>query len=612
MDAAELRALLKKPEWHDIELKKAENKFPDEAISTICAYANSGGGYLILGVDEKQLPEISGITDVDTVQNDAINVLKDTQKFNVPITYDQPHLIDIDDKKVIVIPIQDSLRQQKPVKVYLKLKGKKDKSWVAYLRKGACDVIANDNEITRMMIDSGLTSPTDHLLDVDVETCFEPNTLKWYRRVFESRHQQKHFELSHVEFLDALGLIREQDDELKPTVASILMFGTEKYVRQILPRFTLDVYWHHFDLDDDTEGERWNDRRTYDCNLFDTWRQLAERFMYYAEQPFQIDETNLQRNNEPPDYIGFREAAVNVLIHQDYSDKSRAASIHFYKNASIYKNSGDSLIEVDRLGKGDSDSRNPLIMQTFHRIGLSDTAGSGIKAIYQNWQQLDRPIPEVINDKAHKFFQITLGKRAEVSKLQEQFMQRMGVHLSQTQAKVFAASLLQPLTAESLSNAFDLPMSDVYPALDHLNRQGLLISSPEGYQAQEHFREPLSEWAIPLEVIKQDQESDQATEKVTKLPQYNQVSSDQVVSVLARLNKKQQLVISGLDGEMKGSELLQVLGQTHKTYFKNKQLQPVIDLGLVAEKYPDTPRHPDQAYFLTHLGQAVKNLINES
>ena len=61
MDAAELRALLKKPEWKDIELKKAENNFPDEAVSTICAYANSGGGYLILGVDEKQLPQISGI-----------------------------------------------------------------------------------------------------------------------------------------------------------------------------------------------------------------------------------------------------------------------------------------------------------------------------------------------------------------------------------------------------------------------------------------------------------------------------------------------------------------------------------------------------------------------
>jgi ATP-dependent DNA helicase RecG len=329
--------------------------------------------------------------------------------------------------------------------------------------------------------------------------------------------------------------------------------------------------------------------------------------MYYAEQPFQIDETTLQSRNAPPDYIGFKEAAVNTLIHQDYADKSRAATIHFYKNASIYKNPGDSLVEIDRLGKGDSVTRNSLIMQTFHRVGLSDIAGSGIKAIYHNWQQLDRPVPEVINDKAHKFFQITLGKRAEVSELQEQFMQKIGVVLSQTQAKVFAASLLQPATVDSLASVLNLPASDIYPALDHLNRQGLLLSSSEGYQAQEHFREPLAEWAIPLEVTKLTQKSDQASEKVTNLTQ----KSDQASVLVTKLNKKQRKLVVGLEGEMAHQELMDILGQSHRSSFKKNQLQPVIALALVTEKYPDTPNHPGQAYFLTELGKTVKTLLTE-
>ncbi|TMO20572.1 AAA family ATPase, partial [Pseudoalteromonas sp. S4492] len=82
--------------------------------------------------------------------------------------------------------------------------------------------------------------------------------------------------------------------------------------------------------------------------------------MYFAEQPFQIDEANLQRSHETPDYIGFREAAVNALVHQDYTDTQRTATVHFYKDASVYFNPGDSLLDESELGKGGSASRNPL------------------------------------------------------------------------------------------------------------------------------------------------------------------------------------------------------------------------------------------------------------
>ena len=38
--------------------------------------------------------------------------------------------------------------------------------------------------------------------------------------------------------------------------------------------------------------------------------------MQRAEKPFSVNAQTLQREDRPPDDIAFREAAVNLLIHQ--------------------------------------------------------------------------------------------------------------------------------------------------------------------------------------------------------------------------------------------------------------------------------------------------------
>ena len=84
MNVIELRQLLSKPEWADVELKTSARAFPKDAASTMCAFANCGGGYLILGVDEKKLPAVSGINEdkIDEVQDQCLGLLKNIQKFS--------------------------------------------------------------------------------------------------------------------------------------------------------------------------------------------------------------------------------------------------------------------------------------------------------------------------------------------------------------------------------------------------------------------------------------------------------------------------------------------------------------------------------------------------
>jgi hypothetical protein len=85
--------------------------------------------------------------------------------------------------------------------------------------------------------------------------------------------------------------------------------------------------------------------------------------------------------------------------------------------------------------------------------------------------------------------------------------------------------------------------------------------------------------------------------------------SDQLRDMLANLTKKQKKLLSELEGELTRQQLMDKLSQSHRTNFKNNQLQPLIEFGLVAAKYPESPNHPDQAYFLTDLGQSTKASI---
>ena len=64
--------------------------------------------------------------------------------------------------------------------------------------------------------------------------------------------------------------------------------------------------------------------------------------MRIAEHPFSLDPATLRRNDDPPDYVAFREAAINLLIHQDYGDHGRKASIKLFTDRTVFWNPGDA------------------------------------------------------------------------------------------------------------------------------------------------------------------------------------------------------------------------------------------------------------------------------
>jgi ATP-dependent DNA helicase RecG len=201
--------------------------------------------------------------------------------------------------------------------------------------------------------------------------------------------------------------IAHQSGKPALTRAAILLFGQDRCVRSLLPRPVLDYQRIDTRFENWSAEERWHDRLVFEENLFKTWRGLIAKYSRLAEHPFKLDPATLRRNDDPPDYIAFREATINLLIHQDYGDQNRKASLKWFTDRIVFWNPGDAYATTAQLlESNEKEIRNPLIVNAFRRIGLSDQAGTGIRAILRNWNELGWRPPEFVNDKASKSFQL--------------------------------------------------------------------------------------------------------------------------------------------------------------------------------------------------------------
>ena len=434
MTQAELIELLRKHEWRDVEFKEAQRKVPRDAYETVSAFANTEGGHLVFGVRKSgRGMEIVGVLDVDTVQNEFLSTLRQPDKISVVVDVHED-LRKHDESDLLIFYVPEVHRSQKPV--YLNGDIRR-----AFVRSGGSDVRCSDQERNGFLIDAAAERPDGQAVDLNLSTAFDPDAIRWYRAVYESRPGNRSCAaMSDMDFLAEMGLLVEQGGQRRPTRAAILIFGTNPTFRQLLPRPVVDCQRFTASRDDADTGDRWFDRLVLDENLIRTWRSLIEDwYEKFAEHPFRLDPATLRRDDTPPDYQAFRESMINLLMHQDYSDHSRKAVIRHYADQTVFWNPGDAFAaDVDLLEPGEREVRNPRIVLAFRRIGLSEHAGWGLRDVFRNWQQLGNVPPRITNDRRRKSFELTLKKEALLSEGELAFQRGLGIRLMEEEARTFA------------------------------------------------------------------------------------------------------------------------------------------------------------------------------
>jgi len=436
MTQDELLSRLNAFEWGDFECKRAQRGVPEDAYKTVSAFANTAGGWLVFGVSERGRDlEITGVEEPDKVPAAFLSTLRAGKQLNRVITAES-RAFEVDGKHVFAFHIPEAARADKPVY----LKGDRRQS---YIRRGSGEEQCNQRELEGFLRDAAQDRYDGIVLtDLSVETCFDEATVNWYQTQFARRNPEHSESTDPIDFLLNWNVIVEQGGEKRPTRAGVLLFGKGRYVGQILPRPVLDYQRIDAPFELWSPEERWHDRYVFEENIFQTWQGLVARYMRIAEHPFSLDPATLRRNDDPPDYVAFREAAINLLSHQDYGDHGRKASIKLFIDRTIFWNPGDAFAtEAALFEPTEKEVRNPSIVKAFRRIGLSDQAGTGIRAIFRNWNQLARVPPTLRNDKARKEFELVLVKQPLVTDAMRRFGESIGVDLNPEQTAVLALTL---------------------------------------------------------------------------------------------------------------------------------------------------------------------------
>ena len=586
---------LNKYEWSDVEFKEARNAAPRSAYETVSAFANTAGGWLVFGVrDRGGTLEMVGVMQVDKVQNEFLSTLRSRQKINRAIGVAED-AVETDGMTLLVFHIPESPRSDKPVY----LDGDIRRS---YIRRGAGDERCTPEEIERFLRDASEDRYDGELLGLDAEEFFDPESVRWYRRVFDERNPGRHQALSDVEFLNEWGFVVEQGELLVPTRAAVLIFGRPRHVRRILPRPVVDCQFIDSTSDSWSTDRRWTDRVVVEENLIQAWLMLSDRYMQHATHPFGVDAATLRRDDDPPDYISFREAAINLLIHQDYGDHGRKASIRFFRDQTGFWNPGDAFATTDELlDPTEKEVRNPAIVAAFRRIGLSEQAGTGVRAIFRDWQRLGYVPPLINNDKARKTFELLLLREQLFSEEQQLLQAQLGVKLSETEARLFAFACRQD--GASLTDAKAVTGQAGPGARKVLNTlvvQRLLepLGESDRYGLAEHLKDSFG--AAQLDQSTSDQARGGSKRMVSDQP--DSPDTDLGTPVLTNLTDDQRTIMALCEVPRKQAYLMQETGLSHRTFFRRKRLEPLIDAKLIRMTRPDEPNHPDQAYVITEGG----------
>ena len=588
MDQAALIELLHAHEWRDVEFKEARKKVPKNAYETVSAFANTEGGYLVFGVrKDGQETEIVGVLDVDKVQGEFLTTLRQPDKISVAIEVSEQlhHHANAD---LLVFHVPEVHRNNKPV--YLNRDIRR-----AFIRSGGSDVRCSESERNRFLMDAATERYDSQAVDFNLATAFDDDSIDWYRAVYEARPVNRSYAaLSDLDFLNEMGLLVEQAGGRLPTRAAILLFGANPAVRQLLPLPIVDCQRYTQPRDEAETGERWSDRLLLDENLIRAWRNLIEDwYPRVAERPFQLDPGSMQRDDTPPGYRAFRESMVNLLIHQDYADHTRKAVIRHYPDQTVFRNPGDAFAaEADLLEPGEKEVRNPRLALAFRRIGLSESAGWGLRDVFRSWRELGYVPPEIVNDKGRKNFEVVLKKEALLSEEQISFHRELGLRLTEEQAEAFAfLCRAKTATVQQMRMVVGRTPDVAHQALKALETQQLvhLVEQGHTYALARHLAPWLDENGRPRAAPDRPYNEDHATQ----------------VPPPVRLTQQQYRIVDACDTPRTQTELAN-LTKLSRANFRERHILPLVDANILRTTKPGGPSGRGQRYVLTEAGLELK------
>lgn len=346
---------------YESERMEYKSRLIDDIYKEVIAFANTDGGVIYLGIDDKG--NLVGIDDVDETYTRLTNGIRDAIAPDVTMFVRYV----LQDNKVIQIEVNEG--SYKPY--YLKSKGMKPSG--VYVRQGASSVQASPEQIRQMI----KKSDGDNFED---SRCLEQALTFDATKVAFKRYGVEFT----AEKYRALGIT--QNDVF--TNLALLLSD------QCLHTTKIAVFNDEFCTE-------FRDSKEFGGSVF---KQFEDSVNYLALCNKTVSTIKGVIRTDKQDYPeeAIREALLNALVHRDYSF-----------SGSIIINVNDSKMEFISLGGllpglstediriGVSQPRNKKLAEVFHRLRLIESYGTGIRRIFKLYENC--PVQPIIEATANAF-----------------------------------------------------------------------------------------------------------------------------------------------------------------------------------------------------------------
>lgn len=375
-------------EGYDLECKSSQGRdgrgeLPDDFWKSYSAMANSDGGVILLGVQEKPRGTFNalGIADMERVRKALWDNLHNRKQVSANVLSESDVApVEIDGKVVLRVQVPRVSRRYRPVHIGTNPLGG------TYLRRHEGDYQVDDETVRRMMAERVEDTRDDRVLKGFDFSDLDMDTVAAYRNRFSAvKPGHVWTDLPLPEFLERIGAWGKNREEgfSGLRLAGLLMFGRAEVIRDELPHYMVDYQ----ERPEPKAEPRWIDRvvpdGTWSGNVYDFFRRVYQRLTADLKVPFQLQEG--QRVDDTPVHEALREALANTLIHADYSGR---VSVLVVKRPDMFgfRNPGRMRIPPHlAIHGGNSDCRNRRLQTMFQLVGYGDHAGSGLPKIYKNW-----------------------------------------------------------------------------------------------------------------------------------------------------------------------------------------------------------------------------------
>ena len=393
----QIKKLIAEGENQHIEFKKAKNDFPKDAFETICAFLNTDGGILILGVEDDGTVKGVNADSVNNIKTKFVTSINNQQIFS-PTIYLDINEIKIDNKTILYVRVPNGSD------VY-RYKGK------IFKRNFASDVdITNvKDEVTRLYLKTDNTYSENQIIPYFPINELREDLINRVKKIVKNNNPQMDWsDLTIQEFLEKNKLYKKDHSKNNEgiTLAGVLLFGTEDQIEEYVPSFKFEV------AKCVDNPERYDDRITLQTNLIDCLDAASKFIEKYLPSPFYLE--GIQRIDLRSNI--FREIIANMLVHKEYSS-AEPTKLIIYKDKIVAQNSNIPRIHgLITLENTYNFSKNPRIAKIFRAMGFVEDFGTGIPKLFKYCKEYTGYEP-IIEDE--KTFRITLRHEFFKSKIKQ-------------------------------------------------------------------------------------------------------------------------------------------------------------------------------------------------